>query len=86
MGFGLWLSAYLYATAFRMPVYRPVLFPLALLMYIFVFLPQNITAVTTIEARFIEPYGWMVELLLPLLLVLASATVNRLRRGRQAQV
>ncbi len=86
MGFGLWLSGYLYAAAFRMPVYRPILFPLALLIYVFVFLPQNIMAVEALESRIIEPFAWIVELLAPLVLVIVSVGINHLRgANRQAQ-
>lgn len=73
MGFGLWLAAYLYAQAFNMPVYRPLLAPLALLLYVLSFLPPDFPSVLAISAQVFEPYGWTISVALPVILALLAA-------------
>lgn len=79
LGLALWFSGYLYATAFRMPVYRPLLFALAVIVFILGFLPPNLHSVQQLDANYLERFGWIATIALPL--VLACTTVLRWRAG-----
>ncbi len=81
MGFGLWLAAYLYAQAFDMPVYRPLLAPFSLLLYVLSFLPPDFPTVLAISAQIFEPYGWTVSVALPVLLAILVALVDHFSHG-----
>ncbi|MHB1683311.1 MAG: GerAB/ArcD/ProY family transporter [Bacilli bacterium] len=85
MGFGLWMVAYLYALGFGMPLYRPLLAPVTLQLYVLSFLPPDFPAVLALSAAVFEPYGWLVGVLLPTLLAVAAALVDwrRKRRGKK---
>ncbi|PWI58098.1 GerAB/ArcD/ProY family transporter [Sulfoacidibacillus thermotolerans] len=83
MGFGLWLSAYLYAYAFHMPVYRPLLFPFALLLYVLSFLPPDFPTVLALSAHVFEPYGWTVSVAFPVFLALLAAFIDYLKHRRR---
>ncbi len=78
MGLGLWMTAYLYASTFKMPLYRPLLPAIALALYVVSFLPPDFPSVQLISANIFEPYGWTVSIALPVVI----AVVLYLRSGR----
>jgi len=81
MGLGLWLTAYLYARAFKMPFYRPLVVPFGLLMFIVSFLPPDFTTVMNLSGEVLERYGWVVTMALPLLAASIAVVVDWLRSG-----
>ncbi len=88
MGFGLWMVAYLYALGFGMPLYRPLLAPVTLQLYVLSFLPPDFPAVLALSASVFEPYGWLVGVALPVLLAVAAVLWDwrRKRRGNGGSV
>lgn len=88
MGFGLWMVAYLYALGFGMPLYRPLLAPVTLQLYVLSFLPPDFPAVLALSASVFEPYGWLVGVALPVLLAVAAVIGDwwRKRRGNGRSV
>lgn len=88
MGLGLWMTAHLYASAFRMPTYRPLLFPLALLLFVLAGLPPDFPTVLALSKRILEPYGWIGSIALPMVLSVVVALIDRFRQrssGRRAE-
>lgn len=84
MGLGLWLTAYLYARAFKMPLYRPLVVPFGLILFVVSFLPPDFTTVMNLSGQVLERYGWIVTMALPLLAALIAVVVDWLReRGRR---
>lgn len=75
---GLWVSSYLVASACKMPVNRPLVFPLAIIVYSMAFLPSSFTETVEINYRYIFKWGWLVVTLLPLAILMRSRT--RLRK------
>lgn len=69
LGFGLWMTAYLFSLANRMPIYRPLIFVFALLLYILSFLPPDLPTVLKIAGGFFETYGGLWTVVIPFLLV-----------------
>ncbi len=82
MGFGLWMVAYLYALGFGMPLYRPLLAPLTLQLYVLSFLPPDFPAVLALSASVFEPYGWIVGVGLPVFLAVAAVLMDWWKRRR----
>ena len=82
MGCGLWFTAYLYAAAFRMPVYRPLLYAIALSLFIISFLPPDLVTVQTLSARYVERFGWIVTVAVPVAIVAAAYSIDRVKQAR----
>ncbi len=70
MGLGLWFTAYLFAYAQKIPVYRPLIFIFALILYMLTFLPPDLPTVLSLAGSIYETYGGLITILLPVLLVL----------------
>lgn len=86
MGFGLWMAAYLYASVFRMPVYRPILFPFALLLLVLANLPPDFPTVLDVSRRIFEPYGWIFSIGVPTAAAWTTVAVDALKNRRREAV
>lgn len=78
----LYASVAIMAQILRLPTYRPLFFPLALLGYSVSLLPRNVTEVISIDMA-IRKYGAIVTVLLPLLVWLVGPLRGR-TGGRRA--
>lgn len=85
MGMGLWLSAYLYARAFRMPVFRPLIMPMGMIIFIVSFLPPDFITVVQLSGQLLERFGWAVTIVMPLGVLGAARIVERVRTHRKAR-
>ncbi|BCJ86978.1 GerAB/ArcD/ProY family transporter [Effusibacillus dendaii] len=66
----LWTSSYLIASVFRMPVNRPLVFPIALIVYSLSFVPQSFTETLELNMNYRLRWGWIIVIGLPMLLLL----------------
>ncbi|KYP82018.1 GerAB/ArcD/ProY family transporter [Ferroacidibacillus organovorans] len=82
LGFGLWLTGYLYAHAFRMPLYRPLLPMFIVLIYVLAFLPPDLPTVQMLYANYFEKYSWIVTLALPVGLALIARFIQWIKSRR----
>ncbi|GAX91940.1 GerAB/ArcD/ProY family transporter [Effusibacillus lacus] len=73
----LWISTYLIAAAFRMPVNRPLVFPMGLVMYSLAFFPKSFPEALEANNFFRLHWGWTVVVGLPLVLLLWVRFRNR---------
>ncbi|ARU62353.1 hypothetical protein CBW65_16325 [Tumebacillus avium] len=64
----LWMICYLTASAFRMPVYRPLVFPIGLIIYALMFYPPGFAELIEWNNKYILTWGWVIVILLPVLL------------------
>lgn len=76
MGLGLWMTAFLFASVFRMPIYRPILPAIAGLLFIVSFLPPDFPTVQAISERLFEPFGWIFVLAMPVIIALVLGGIN----------
>ncbi|WP_018132683.1 GerAB/ArcD/ProY family transporter [Effusibacillus pohliae] len=67
---GVWISTYLIALAFRMPVNRPLVFPVALIVYALAFFPRNLPETMALNTHYVLRWGWVVAIALPLVMLL----------------
>ncbi len=68
----LYAAAIILARILKLPVYRPLIFSLALLVFSLSFLPPNYITAIRLETEILRNYGWIIAFALPgLLLVLA---------------
>lgn len=81
MGCGLWFTAYLYAAAFRMPVYRPLLYAIALSLFIISFLPPDLMTVQALSSQYVERYGWIVTVAIPVSIVATAYIIDRVKQA-----
>lgn len=77
MALSLWSAAYMLATAFRWPSYRPALPALAMLAFAIGLLPANVDQAIALDETYLESWGWVVVLGLPLLVAILSAGRRR---------
>lgn len=71
LSFELWLICYLLANVTRMPVYRPLVIPFALIVYAASFLPRNLTDALELSVQLLRVSG-IVMVGLPFLILLWS--------------
>lgn len=79
----LYASAVILARILKLPVYRPLVFPLALLAYSLSFLPPDYVTATKLETEVLRKYGWSITFLLPGLLLLLARIRGIGENGRQ---
>ncbi|MFD2171474.1 GerAB/ArcD/ProY family transporter [Tumebacillus lipolyticus] len=63
----LWAISYLIASAFRMPVNRPLVFPLGVIVYSLMFLPASFVEMLELNNLYIVQWGFLFIIVLPLL-------------------
>lgn len=68
----LYASAVILARTLKLPVYRPLVFPLALLAYSLSFVPPDYVTATKLETEVLRNYGWSIVFVLPGLLLLLA--------------
>lgn len=86
------LSAVFYFTllimrkAFKLEYVRPLIIPLAMIIFALSFLPQSLMAVLRIEGKYFIPYTWILVMALPILLLsLAALKKRRNKEVRKCQ-
>jgi len=68
----LYASAVTLARTLKLPVYRPLVFPLALLAYSLSFLPPDFVTAMRLETEVLRNYGWSIAFVLPGILLLLA--------------
>lgn len=68
----LYASAVILARTLKLPVFRPLVFPLALLAYSLSFVPPDYVTSTKLETEILRNYGWSIAFVLPGLLLLLA--------------
>ncbi len=88
----LYLSAFFYFAvlmvkkAFNLEYVRPLIIPLAIIVFTLSFLPQNLMVVIDIEAKYFRTYAWILVIALPILLLsLAALKKRRNKEVRKCQ-
>ena len=82
------LSVSLYGAAvslgrfLRLPMYQPLVFPLAVIVFALSFWPQDISAAVRLDQTLVRTWSWIPGLALPLLLLAVKALQER-RPGKQ---
>ncbi|MDB5083384.1 MAG: hypothetical protein JWN30_270 [Bacilli bacterium] len=69
MAVGLWASSYLTARMFGMPVYRPLIFSTAIVIYAIAFIPRSYPETLIWDATIFQRYGIVFTVGLPLLVL-----------------
>ena len=82
MAFTLWATAYLLASAFQWPVYRPILPALALGCFSISMVPTDVMSAVQWEQQYLLGWGWTIVFALPLGVVSLASLRKRGRRGR----
>lgn len=81
MAVGLFAATYLYASAFRMPVYRPMVIPMAILVYTLSFIPDNYLQVYKFDSEIFLRWSWIVSLGLAFLFVMRKRLQEKRVKG-----
>jgi spore germination protein KB len=74
---GIWAATQFYARGFRMPVYRPLVFPVAALIDAVNYLPRNFPEALHYSNDYLHSYGWVLLLTLPVLMIAGNWRVAR---------
>lgn len=82
LGVGLYVSTLLLARGLGLPVWRPLLFPIATLAFSANFMPESMVEALEWEARFLRDRAGPVAFALPLLLVGMSRLILSMRKKR----
>jgi spore germination protein (amino acid permease) len=77
----LMIATYLFATVFRMPVYRPLVPAVLVIVYALSFVPRSFVETIAYNNKYIVSWGWAVVLGLPL----AVTTAARIRLRKEAR-
>jgi len=72
--------AYTFTRTFALSTHRPILFPMAVIVYAISLLPGSFAQVARFDADFIRVYGWMPAFLLPAILL--GLAILRGKKGR----
>lgn len=79
----LYASAVILARILKLPVFRPLIFPLALLAYCLSFVPPDYVTATKMETDVLRNYGWSITFVLPGLLLLLARLRGMGEDGQQ---
>ncbi|PWK12849.1 GerAB/ArcD/ProY family transporter [Tumebacillus permanentifrigoris] len=75
------IATYLFATVFRMPVYRPLVAAVAIIVYDLSFYPRSFVETISYNNKYIVTWGWAVTMGIPLVVTLAV----RVRKRREVR-
>ncbi|MFZ5645479.1 MAG: GerAB/ArcD/ProY family transporter [Bacillota bacterium] len=67
------------ARALKLPYYRPLIWPLGLIIFIISLLPPDLPTTALIDSEYLRPFGWFPTFLLPLVVL----AVDRFRARRR---
>ncbi len=76
----LYAAAVTFAGTFKLPDYRPLIWPLALIIFVASLLPGDMPAAERIEAVVLRYYAWFPAFVLPLAVLAAGRARNRRNR------
>ncbi len=68
------------ARTLKLPYYRPLIWPLGLIVFIASLLPPDLPTTAVIDSEYLRVYSWLPTLILPLVVL----AVDRFKRRRQA--
>ncbi|MGZ4112965.1 MAG: GerAB/ArcD/ProY family transporter [Tumebacillaceae bacterium] len=69
LSFCLWVSTFLYGTLFQMPVNRPLVIPMSLLVYSLSFITRNFPEMLELNTKYVLRWAWPIVIGIPLLTV-----------------
>ncbi|MFZ5595593.1 MAG: GerAB/ArcD/ProY family transporter [Bacillota bacterium] len=79
----LYAAAVILAKTLKVPYYKPLLWPLALLTYVASLIPPDMPTSILIESKYISIYGWIPTAIMPLLVLLMDRFVRRRRANER---
>nr|WP_236588251.1 GerAB/ArcD/ProY family transporter [Tumebacillus amylolyticus] len=81
MAVTLFMSTYLIATAFRMPVYRPLVAAVTLIVFDLSYYPRSFVETVSFNNKYIVAWSWSIVIVVPLLVTMAY----RIRKRGEAK-
>jgi spore germination protein (amino acid permease) len=80
---GLFLLLYMIKKTFRLEYYRPLILPIATIMYTLCFVPPSLMYAVTLEGSLVRRNAWIVTFLIPLLVLIVARLVKRKKEGEK---
>jgi len=80
LSISIWAASYTFAQTFRMPVYRPIVAPMTLIVYSLGFMAPDFMTALRWDTNFIERYGWIIVVVIPSIVLVVDYFRTRKRR------
>lgn len=81
LSLGLFFLMYIIKKTFKLEYYRPLIVPVAIIIFTLCFIPQSLMATVEIEGNVIRQFAWIVTFLVPIIVLIVARLVNRKKEG-----
>ncbi|MCX7710865.1 MAG: spore germination protein [Clostridia bacterium] len=72
----------IFQKAFKLPYYRPLILPFAVILFTLSLLPPNVMTALNLEAIFFRSYAWLTTFLFMIILLITARFVSKKEKGR----
>lgn len=80
---GVFFLIYMIKKTFRLEYYRPLILPVAIILYTLCFIPPNLMYIVFLEGNIIRQYAWIVTFAVPIIVLLVANIVKRKKEGEK---
>lgn len=81
---GKFFLLYMIKKTFKLKYYRPLILPIAIIIFTLCFMPQSLMAAVTLEGEVVRRFAWIVTFIVPLVVLIVAKLVNRKREGEKS--
>lgn len=78
---GQFFLLYMIKKTFRLEYYKPLILPIAIILFTLCFIPQSLMATVTVEGEIIRRFAWIVTFAVPIVVLLVAKLVKRKKEG-----
>lgn len=80
---GLFFIVYIIKKTFRLEYYRPLIVPIAILLFTLCLIPESVMSSVSIETGVFRQYSWLISFVIPLAVLSLAKLVKRKKEGEK---
>lgn len=84
LSYSLFLSAYIFQKGMRLTYYRPIIFPLAIIVFSLASIPSNLMVVIKLETEYIRKYTAIFSFIFTIILLVIGTVIKKRKKRRRS--
>lgn len=77
---GFYFIVYSLKKSFKLPFYRPLIFPIAIIIFTLSLLPPNLSTAVALETKYFRNYAWLISFVMVVILLAVARFIKRKKR------
>ncbi len=83
LSLGLFFLMYMIKKTFRLEYYRPLIIPVAIILFTLCFIPSSLMYSVTLEGEIVRQFAWIVTFAIPIVVLIVANIVKRKKEGEK---